>query len=52
LALQKKGICMNVISEMPFEQIRRVVIGYVTGPATVAQMNRMKQLVARSMPSG
>jgi N-acyl-D-amino-acid deacylase len=51
-ALRQKGISMNVISEVSFQQIRLVVMGYAPGPATAAQLERMKQLVARSMQEG
>ena len=51
-ALQQKGISMNVISEVSFQQIRLVVMGYAPGPATSAQLERMKQLAARSMEEG
>jgi len=50
--LQQKGISMNVISEVSFQQIRLVVMGYATGAATPAQRERMKQLAARSMQEG
>jgi N-acyl-D-aspartate/D-glutamate deacylase len=51
-ALGQKGISMNVISEVSFQQIRRVVMGYDTKPATPAQLARMKELAARSMKEG
>jgi N-acyl-D-amino-acid deacylase len=51
-ALQKKGISMNLISEVSFQQIRLVVMGYAPGPASAAQLERMKQLTARSMQEG
>jgi N-acyl-D-amino-acid deacylase len=51
-ALQQKGISMNVISEVSYNQIRLVVMGYAPGPATAAQLERMKQLAARSMQEG
>jgi N-acyl-D-amino-acid deacylase len=51
-ALRQKGISMNVISEVSFQQIRLVVMGYAPGPATAAQLERMKQLTARSMQEG
>lgn len=51
-ALQRKGISMNVISEVSFQQIRLVVMGYASGPATQAQLERMKELAARSMREG
>jgi N-acyl-D-amino-acid deacylase len=51
-ALEAKGISMNVISEVSFQQIRLVVKGYTTGPATHAELEQMKQLAARSMREG
>ncbi len=51
-ALKVKGISMNVISEVSFQQIRLVVKGYNPGPATPAELDRMKQLAARSMQEG
>jgi N-acyl-D-amino-acid deacylase len=51
-ALKVKGISMNVISEVSFQQIRLVVKGYNPGPATPAELDRMKQLAARSMHEG
>ena len=51
-ALKVKGISMNVISEVSFQQIRLVVKGYNPGPATPAELERMKQLAARSMHEG
>ena len=43
---------MNVISEVSFQQIRLVAVGYNPAPATVVQLDRMKQLAARSMEEG
>ena len=51
-ALRQKGISMNVISEVSFQQIRLVAAGYNPAPATVGQLERMKQLAARSMEEG
>ncbi|RPI52417.1 MAG: hypothetical protein EHM55_16550, partial [Acidobacteria bacterium] len=51
-ALGEKGISMNVISEVSFQQLRLVSVGYNPGPATVAQLDRMKTLAARSMEEG
>jgi N-acyl-D-amino-acid deacylase len=51
-AIGQKGISMNVISEVSFQQIRLVAVGYHAAPATVAQLERMKQLAARSMEEG
>jgi N-acyl-D-aspartate/D-glutamate deacylase len=51
-ALGQKGISMNVISEVSYQQIRYVVSRYSTAPATPEQLERMKQLAARSMEEG
>ena len=51
-ALAAKGISMNVISEVSFEQIHLVVKGYNPGPATPAELARMKELAVRSMKEG
>jgi dihydroorotase/N-acyl-D-amino-acid deacylase len=51
-ALKVKGISMNVISEVSYQQIRLVVKGYNTGAATPAELERMKQLARRSMEEG
>ena len=51
-AVKQKGISMNVISEVSFQQVRLVAAGYNPAPATVAQLERMKQLAARSMEEG
>lgn len=51
-ALGVKGISMNVISEVSFQQIHLVVKGYAPGPATPAELERMKQLAVRSMHEG
>ena len=51
-ALKVKGISINVISEVSYQQIRLVVKGYTTGAATPAELDRMKQLARRSMQEG
>jgi N-acyl-D-amino-acid deacylase len=50
--LEKQGISMNAISHVASEQVRRVVMGYETRDATPQELERMKQLVARSMEEG
>jgi N-acyl-D-amino-acid deacylase len=50
--LERQGISMNVISHVSAEQVRRVVMGYQARAATAAELERMKQLVARSMSEG
>jgi dihydroorotase/N-acyl-D-amino-acid deacylase len=51
-ALKVKGISMNVISEVSYQQIRLVVKGYNRGAASPAELERMKQLARRSMQEG
>lgn len=51
-ALRQKGISMNVISEVSYNQIRLVVMGYTADPASAAQLDRMKRLAVRSMQEG
>jgi len=43
---------MNVISHVATGQVRRVALGYESRRATSAELDRMKQLVARSMEEG
>jgi len=50
--LESQGVSMNVISHVSSEQVRRVVMGYDPRPATPAELERMKSLVARSMQEG
>lgn len=50
--LERQGVSMNVISHVSAEQVRRVVLGYDAREATPAELERMKQLVARSMQEG
>ncbi len=51
-ALKVKGISLNVISEVSYQQIRLVVKGYNTGAATPTELERMRQLARRSMEEG
>ena len=51
-ALARKGISMNVISEVSYNQVRLVVMGYSAGPASPAELERMKELTLRSMREG
>src|SRR5439155_794421 len=46
------GVSINLISHVSSEQVRRVVMGYDARPATPAELDRMKKLVARSMEEG
>jgi len=50
--LERQGVSMNVISHVATGQVRRVVLGYESRRATPAELERMKQLVARSMEEG
>jgi N-acyl-D-amino-acid deacylase len=50
--LERQGVSMNVISHVAAEQVRLVVMGYSDREATPAELERMKQLVARSMQEG
>jgi len=50
--LESRGVSMNIISHVSAEQVRRVVMGYEARPATAAELDRMKKLVARSMEEG
>ena len=50
--LSSQGIAMNVISHVSATQVRRVVMGYDSRPASPAELERMKQLVTRSMEEG
>ncbi len=43
---------MNVISEVSYNQVRLVVMGYSAGPASAAELERMKELTLRSMREG
>jgi N-acyl-D-aspartate/D-glutamate deacylase len=51
-ALARTGISMNVISEVSYNQVRLVVMGYRAAPASAAELERMKQLTLRSMTEG
>jgi N-acyl-D-amino-acid deacylase len=50
--LERQGISMNTIAHVASEQVRRVVMGYESRAATPQELERMKQLVARSMEEG
>ena len=49
---ERQGIWINVISHVSAQQVRRVVMGYEPRTATPGELERMKQLVARSMEEG
>ena len=50
--LERQGTSMNVISHVSIGQVRRVVMGYDARTATAQELERMKELVARSMEEG
>jgi N-acyl-D-aspartate/D-glutamate deacylase len=50
--LERQGIAMNTIAHVASEQVRRIVMGYDSRPANPQELERMKQLVARSMEEG
>jgi len=50
--LERQGMSINVISHVASEQVRRVVKGYDSSPATPQELARMRDLVARSMQEG
>ncbi|MGE0460711.1 MAG: amidohydrolase family protein [Vicinamibacterales bacterium] len=50
--LEKQGISINTIAHVASEQVRRVVMGYDSRPATPEERRRMMDLVARSMEEG
>ena len=49
--LMREGISMNMIAHVSYNQIRRNVMGYEEGPASPAELDRMRQVTARSMAS-
>ncbi len=48
----ERHVAINVISHVSAAQVRRVVMGYDSRPASSSELERMKQLVARSMEEG
>jgi len=50
--LEKQGISMNIASYVGASTIRGMVMGYDDGPASPAQMVRMKELMTQSMREG
>lgn len=49
---RRQGISVNVASYVAVDQVRRVVLGYDRRAARPDELERMKQLVARSMEEG
>lgn len=50
--LEDQGISMNIISHVSEGQIRLVVMGYDPGPASPEQLERMENLLERSLKEG
>ena len=50
--VEGQGISMNLITHVSYHQVRRVVKGFDESAATAAELDRMKQLTARSMEEG
>lgn len=50
--LNKKGSSMNIASSVSPQQIRKVVVGFDDRPASAAEIEKMKQLVAQAMEEG
>ncbi len=50
--LKTQGISMNLITHVSYHQVRRVVKGFDETPATRLELDRMKELTARSMEEG
>ena len=50
--IERQGISMSIISHVSASQVRRVVMGYESRPATDIELEGMTSLVARSMEEG
>jgi N-acyl-D-amino-acid deacylase len=50
--LMESGTSINIASYVSAEQVRRVVMGYSAAAPTAAQLEEMRELVARSMEEG
>ena len=50
--LNKKGTSINIASSVSPQQVRKVVVGFDDRPATAAEIEKMKQLVAQAMEEG
>src|SRR5262249_16237316 len=50
--LNKKGASINIASSVSPQQVRRVVVGFEDRPATPAEIEQMKGLVAQAMAEG
>src|SRR5499433_468171 len=50
--LNQKGTSINIASSVSPQQVRRVVVGFEDRPATAAEIEQMKELVAQAMEEG
>ncbi len=50
--LMRDGISMNIIAHVSYNQVRRNVLGYESGPASADELEAMRQVTARSMEEG
>ncbi len=50
--LTRDGISMNIIAHVSYNQIRRNVLGYKSGPASTEELEAMRRVAARSMEEG
>ena len=50
--LNTKGSSINIASSVSPQQVRKVVVGFDDRPATAAEIEKMKQLVAQAMEEG
>jgi len=50
--LTRDGISMNIIAHVSYNQIRRNVLGYRSGPASTDELDAMRRVTARSMEEG
>jgi N-acyl-D-aspartate/D-glutamate deacylase len=50
--IRESGVSINLASMVAAGQVRQVVMGYQTRPATPAELEEMKRLTARSMEEG
>ena len=50
--LNQKGVSINIASSVSPQQVRRIVVGFEDRPATTAEIEQMKKLVAQAMEEG
>ena len=48
----RQGIAMNVAAMVSTQQVKRIVVGYDTRPATRVELDTMSRLVAKAMEDG